>query len=328
MNVRARALFGGIALSLCLAACGGGGSTTVISSGGGGGNNTVGPGSLSITPASLTFAGPGAAAQTFTVSSTVANEPAPTLNAAGCSPVATISSSSTTLPATYTVTPTANGTCSFTVDLGHASAAIGVTVGPSSGNSLSGTTNNVALYVGGTSGSVSVSSTAGSFSTDTTACSGIATITPLPSSAGSQLYSVAPVAIGTCQFIVLSGSQSFSVGVTVNATPTGAAALALQTSTLTFSNATASAPQQDTLNFSGAVGQVAIDESDCTGGANGTTKPKLAYLTLNGVAPGAPVSLPASFTVTLYGGGATGSCNIVFTPQNGTGATLAVVVNP
>ena len=137
-----------------------------------------------------------------------------------------------------------------------------------------------------------------------------------------------PVGVGTCQFLVLSGSASFTVGVTVNATPSGPAALSLTSSTMTFSNATSSAPQQDTLNFSGPVGAVSIDESDCTGGPGGAAKPKLAYLTLNGVAPGAPVSLPASFTVTLYGNGATGTCNIVFTPQNGTGTTLAVTVNP
>ncbi len=111
----------------------------------------------------------------------------------------------------------------------------------------------------------------------------------------------------------------------MNATPSGAAALSLTSSSLTFSNSTASAPQQDTLNFTGAVGSVSINEDSCIGN---TGNAKLAYLTLNGVAPGAPVSLPASFTVSLYGNGATGTCSIVFTPQNGTAATLTVTVNP
>jgi hypothetical protein len=323
MNVRVRALFGALALSLPLAACGGG--TNSVVSGGGGGNGQIPPGSVSIAPAALTFTGPGAAAQTFTVNSTVGNVAAPAINGSGCAPVVSIATTSTTLPATYTVTPTANGSCTLTVDLGNASAALGITVGPAGGNTITGSTNNVVLYVGGTSGSVSVSSPSNTYSTDTTACTGIATVTPLSNTNGSQVYTVAPVAAGSCQFVIWSGSSSTVVGVTVNPQQSGPASLSLTSSTMTFSNSTASAPQQDTLNFSGPVGAVTINENDCIGN---TGKPKLAYLTVNNSPPGAPVSLPASFTVTLYGAGATGSCTINFVPQNGTGATLTVNVNP
>ncbi|HEX3550516.1 MAG TPA: hypothetical protein VHT53_09075 [Candidatus Elarobacter sp.] len=325
MDARARALLCGIALSLCLAGCGGGSSGTSF---GGGGTTTPGPGSLSIAPTSLTFTGPGAAAQTFTVTSTIPNEPAPAINASGCSPVATIATTSTTLPATYTVTPTANGTCSFTADLGRAEAAIGITVGPAGGSITGPSSNAVTLYVGGTAGSVSVSSPSGSFSTDTTACNGIATVSQISNSGGTAVYQISPAAAGSCQFVITSGASSFTEDVTVNPTPSGAAALTVAPTSMTFSNATASAPQQGTLNFSGPVGAVVINESDCTGGANGTAKAKLAFLTINNANPGAPVSLPASFTVTLYGSGATGTCSIVFTPQNGSSATLAVTVNP
>ncbi len=188
MNVRARALFGGIALTLALAACGGG-TTSVGGGGGGGGQQPNGPGTLSVTPASLAFSGPGAAPQTFTVSSTVPNLAAPNLNTSGCAPVASIATTATTLPATYTVTPNANGSCSFTFDLGHASAAIGVTVGPSSGNTISGNPQNVNLYVGGTNGSVSVTSSTGSYALDATACSGIASVTPRRLDAGPSTRS-------------------------------------------------------------------------------------------------------------------------------------------
>ncbi len=283
------------------------------------------PGSLSVAPTSLSFSGPGASSQTFTVSSTVPNLPAPQFNASGCSPVATIATTSTTLPATYTVTPTANGSCSFTFDIGNASAALGVTVGPSSGNTINGNTQNVNLSVGGPSGTVSVTSNTGSFTYDATACNGIATVTAQGNVSGTQTYSIAPVAAGTCQFVVTSGAASFVVGVSVTGAVTGAGALTVSPTAMTFSNSTASAPQQGTLNFTGSVGQVSINEGDCIGT---TGKPKLAYLTLNSTTPGTPISLPASFTVTLYGNGATGSCTIQFVPQNGSSASLAVTVNP
>jgi len=331
MNARARALFAALALTVTLAACGGGGGTAVTTTPGGG-TSPNGPGTLSVSPSSLTFSGPGAAAQSFTVTSTVPNLPAPSLNggtspnSGSCGSVATIATTSTTLPATYTVTPTANGTCSFTFDLGHASVALGVVVGPSGGNTITpSAAQTVNLYLGGTNGSVTVSSSSGTSSFDATACASIAAVS---AGASAGTYTIAPLAIGSCQFVITSGSASVTVNVTVNATPSGAAALSVAPTSMTFSNSTASTPQQGTLNFSGAVGQVSIDESDCTGGANGTAKPKLAYLTLNGVTPGAPVSLPAAFTVTLYGNGNTGTCNIVFTPQNGSSATLAVTVNP
>jgi len=321
MNVRARVLFCGLALALSLTACGGGSSTVVT----GGGSPQIPPGSLSVSPASLSFTGPGTGAQTFTVSSTVPNLPAPQLNASGCAPVATIATTSTTLPATYTVTPTANGSCSFTFDIGNAETSIGVTVGPSSGNTINGSTQTVNLFAGGTAGTVSVSSSTGSFTYDATACSGIATVTAQGNVSGTQTYSIAPVSAGTCQFIVTSGAASFVVGVTVNAQPSGPSSLTVSPTTMTFSNSTASAPQQGTLSFTGSVGATSINENDCIGN---TGKPKLAYLTVNGTAPGSPITLPATFTVTLYGNGATGSCTIQFVPQNGSSASLTVTVNP
>jgi hypothetical protein len=319
MAVRMRSLVAALAACFALAACGGGG-------GGGGGSFTPGPsgpGSVSISPSALTFTGPGDTPKTFTVSSSAGAIAAPAVNASGCSPVAAISTSSPTLPATYTVTPTANGTCSFIVSLGTTSATVGVTVGASPGDAISGSANTVTLFAGGTSGTVSVTSSSGSFTYDATACNGIANVTALGRTSGAQMYSITPVSVGTCQFPIVSGAATFLVTVTVNPSPSGPAALQVSPTTMDFANAS-SAPQGGTLNFTGSVGQVSINEDDCIGN---TGKPKIAFLTLNGVAPGAPISLPASFTVTLYGGGATGTCVINFIPQNGTSATLTITAH-
>ena len=103
MAVRIRSLVGALAAAFALAACGGGG--------GGGGtyvptqNPTPPPGSVTVSPATLAFAGPGSAPQSITITSTVPGVPAPAIDPIGCSPVASFSTSSATLPATYTVTP-------------------------------------------------------------------------------------------------------------------------------------------------------------------------------------------------------------------------------
>lgn len=306
--------------SLALAACGG--SNSVV----GGGTTTnpvIGPGSLIVTPASLSFSGPGAASQTFTISSTLGNLPAPAVNLSGCSPVASIGTASTTLPATYTVTPQANGSCTFTASLGNAAAAVGITVGPTGGPNIVGPTNSVALFVGGTSGSVSVTASSGTFSVDSSACNGIASVTTTSSGVGAASYAIAPLASGSCQIEITNGSSSFPVLVVVNQ-PGGAGALQLNPTTLVF--ASQSAPdQQTTLSFTGNVGQVAINEDDCIGK---TGKGKIVFALVG--QPGQPVSLPAVVTVRTYttagGSGSSGTCVIHFVPQNGTGADLTVTV--
>ena len=87
------------------------------------------------------------------------------------------------------------------------------------------------------------------------------------------------------------------------------------------------ATQQVTISAQGSFGQITIDESSCT--APGA---KIAYITLNGVQPGQPVTPPVTATVTPYGTGrfdnpGTGSCTINFNPQFGTPASLTVTVN-
>jgi hypothetical protein len=85
--------------------------------------------------------------------------------------------------------------------------------------------------------------------------------------------------------------------------------------------------QQMSVNIQGQPGSITIDESSCI-----AANAKIAYITLNGVPPGQPVSPPVTATVTPYGTGGynvpgTGSCTINFNASNGTGASLTVVVN-
>jgi hypothetical protein len=321
MAVRLRSLAGVVAASCALAACGGGGG------GGGGGSFTPQPPvnpTITVSPSSLSFGGPGSASQTFTVSSNVGGLSAPAIDPIGCAPVASFATASTSLPATYTVTPQGNGSCTVVVRVGSQAAALGVTVGGGSGGSLSTSTNAITLFVGGTSGSVTVTASSGTLTPDATACANIAAVAgsggPSP-----QTFTVAPLGVGSCTLAVVDGASSVLVPITVNANPNGGNALFITPSTLDFASPAAS-PQQANLTFSGNVGQVGIDESDCTGGANGTSKPKIAFLTLTGVPPGTPVSLPQSVTVTPYGS-ASGTCSIVFTSSVGASqAVLNVIV--
>jgi hypothetical protein len=320
MAVRLRLLVGVLAASFALAACGGGGGggTTFIGPG-----PTPGPAVISIAPTSLSFSGPGAAAQSFTVSSTTAGLPAPAFDSLGCAPVATITGSSPTLPATYTVTPSGNGSCSLVANVGHQAAAIGIVVGGGSAPALSGSTNTITVFVGGTAGSVTITASSGNLVPDTNACAGIAAIGG-GGGASPQTFTIAPLAQGSCTLTVVDGASSIAVPITVGANPSGANALFVSPSAVEFASQNAPT-QQATLTFSGNAGQVAINEDDCIGN---TGKPRIAFVTLTGVAPGSPVTLPASLTVSPYGGaGSPGTCSIVFTSSIATQAVLTVIVH-
>jgi hypothetical protein len=312
MSHRSLSALAALVLSVSLAACGGGSSSS------GGGSGTIPPNSpaLTISPGSLAFSGPGAAAQSFTVSSSLGSIPLPAIDLLGCAPVAGISTAATTLPATYTVTPTGNGACTVVVSANHQSSSLGITVGGASSPAL-GAISPVTVFVGGTAGSVTVTASSGTITPDATSCSGIAQVGG-SGGASPQTFTIAGIAPGTCTLVVADGASSATVAITVNANPGGASAVTITPTTLTFASPSAS-PQQAVLNFTGNVGQVNIDESDCTGGANGTSKPKIAFLT---VPTG---SLPQTVTVTPYGTPGTSgtSCSINFTSS--TGATPAVM---
>jgi hypothetical protein len=309
--------------ALCLSACGGGssGSAPVVFPTVTPTNGPVpGSNSVAINPSSLSFSGPGAGAQTFTVSSTTANAPLPTIDPFGCGPVVSIATTSTTLPATYTVTPQGNGVCTFVFTIGNRSASLGINVGGGSGGSFTTTATPLTFTLGGPSQTYTATASSGTLSADATSCNGIAAVAggggPSP-----QTFTVTPSAVGSCTFSVVDGSNSLLVPVVVNpsATPNG---VIVSPSALSFASPSA-AGQTVNLSFQGAIGQVSIDESSCV-----SPSARIAFLTLNNAQPGQPVTLPQTATVTPYGPAfATGSCTIVFTPQSGASASLTVTVN-
>jgi hypothetical protein len=80
-----------------------------------------------------------------------------------------------------------------------------------------------------------------------------------------------------------------------------------------------------TISFTGSVGQVSIDEHECSGAPPFGGRDTMAFLTIPGSPPN-PVTLPTSFTVNSYGN-KVGTCHIFINPQIGTSATLTVNVN-
>jgi hypothetical protein len=318
MSSAVRPLFGALALLLSLAACGGGSS---------GSSSPVGPptttppvvGGLTASPSTLAFAAPPTAAQTFTVSYSVPNATAPVINSTACQPVATISGGSSTLPSTYTVTPLAVGSCSIVITIDHNSTTIGITIGnPGSSGAINGPTGGLTFTLGGApqtyTATVTGSSGPAPITFDATACAGIVTVT---GSGGTspQSFTATPVGVGTCSVTVISGSTSFAVPIVVNGATTSNG-LIVSPQALSFASRSAG-PQSFTLSFTGNVGTVSFDESSCT-------NPKIAFFTLQG---SGSQSLPVTGTVQPYNI-ASGSCTIVFTPQFGTPATLAVTVSP
>src|SRR5947209_6737665 len=158
--------------------------------------------------------------------------------------------------------------------------------------------------------------------TSTTANAPLPTIDPTGGGGASpQQFTVSPTAVGSCTFSVVDGANSLLVPVVVNPTTTPNGVI-VSPSALSFASPSA-AGQTVNLSFQGAIGNVSIDESSCT-----QSSAKIAFITLNNVPPGQPVTLPQTATVTPYGPNfATGSCTIVFTPQSGASASLTVTVN-
>ncbi len=317
-----------LTLSVSLAACGGGGSSAPAApvTGPTSTPTSAPPSGIGINayPDALTFAGSGSAAQAFVVRLTGQNTTTPTLSTQ-CGSVATVTTTATTFPATYTVTPHAVGGCTVVFTAGNSSAAVSITVGAASGGVLTPSNTTLSLTAG-QSGTFSVSTTSGTIAIDATACNGIAGVT-LASGAGttSQTYNVQATASGNCAVTVYDGPFSFQEDIVVSGAA-AANAVTLTPVALNFSSPTAAA-QTVHIGFTGSVGAVSIDESSCD--SNVTGGPKIAYLTLVGTTAGTSVSLPVNATVTPFGsvqGG--GTCQIVFTPQTGNSATLLVSVAP
>lgn len=330
MSFSSRSLFGvaAVVMSLSLAACGGGGGTAAPAppTGPTSSPTSAPPSGVGINayPATLTFASAASAPQAFTVRLTGQNTATPQLSTQ-CGTVATVATTSTTFPATYTVTPRATGGCTVVFTAGNSSAAVSIVVGASGGGVLSPSNTTLALTVG-QNATFSASTSSGAISADTTACNGIANVT-VASGAGttSETWNVAAVGAGTCAVTVYENAFSFQEDIVV--TNSGVTnAVTVSPAALNFTSPSAAA-QTVHIAFTGSVGAVSIDESSCDSSAS--NGPKIAYLTLVGVSPGQSVSLPVDATITPFGpnfGG--GTCQIVFTPQHGNAATLLVSIAP
>jgi hypothetical protein len=239
--------------------------------------------------------------------------------------VATLSTTATTLPATYTVSPQGNGLCSVVVTIGNRSATLGINVGGGAGGSFTTTANPLVFTLGGPAQTYTATASSGTLTGDARSCNGIVNVTG--GGGGSpQAFTVTPVAVGSCTLGIVDGSSSILVPIVVNSASPGANSVVISPSAMSFASPYG-APQQMTISVQGQPGSISIDESACI-----AADAKIAFLTLNGVAPGQPVTPPVTATVTPYGTGGynvpgTGSCTINFNATNGTSASLTVVVN-
>lgn len=328
MTFRLRSLLAMLSASLLLAACGGGGTTTVRPNP----PPNQGPpgpdGSISLSASQLNFASAASPAQTETVTTTIAS-PAPAFNPVNCGTVATITQAAGAGIA-YTVTPTGTGTCAAVITIGNVSAAFTITVGGAAGL-ITVTNSSVTVSVGG-AGSFSATASSGTWTVDGASCNNIATLSTA-NNAASVTYNIAPVAAGTCTATAINTTGHAIVLQPIIVTSGNTAStLALTPPALAFSVTTSAAPKTFTMSINGTagLGALTVDESSCWNG-NTTGSPRIAYATINGAAPGASVTPPATFTVTLFTpaqGGQTGSCAINFTSGGVVYGSEAITVGP
>ena len=327
MSFRFRFFLAVAAASLSLAACGGGGTTVQPNPAPNPG--PPGPaGSVSLSTSEVDFASPASASQTVTLSTTVPS-PAPVFDPVNCGTVATITSTGVG-SFSYTITPNGAGTCVAVFTVANVSTTLTITVGGTGGVI---TTTNTALSVSvGGSGSFSASASSGTWAIDGTSCRNIATFST--TSTGSAVtYNVAPVAAGTCTVTLVNttGRAMVLQPLVVNS-GNSPSTLTITPSALAFSVGNDPGPKTFTISTTGTagLGSLSTDESSCWNGQN-TGTPRIAFVTLNGVAPGTPVTPPATFTVTLFTpaqGGQTGSCAINFSSGGVVFGSLPITVGP
>ena len=328
MTIRLRSLLAVVGASLCLAACGGG-TTTVAPRP----NPNPGPpgpaGSLSLSSSQLNFASAASPAQTVTASTTIAS-PLPTFNSVNCGSVATITSTGTGGAIAYTVTPNGNGVCAVVITIKNVSATLTITVGGASGL-VTVDNSAVTVSVGG-AGSFSASAGSGTWTIDGNSCAGIATFSTT-STGDSVTYNITPVAAGTCTATAIdTAGHALVLQPIVVTSGNVASTLQLTPPALAFSVASSAGPKTFTMTISGTagLGALSVDESSCWNGAS-SGSPRIAYVELNGAAPGATVTPPATFTVTLFTtaqGGQLGSCAINFVSGGVVYGSEAISVGP
>jgi hypothetical protein len=327
MSFRFRSLLAVAAASLALAACGGGGTTVQPNP-----NPNPGPpgpaGSVSLSTSEVDFASAASASQTVTLSTTVPS-PAPVFNPINCGTVATITSTGVG-SFSYTVTPNGTGTCVAVFTVANVSTTLTITVG-GTGGVITTTNSAVAVSVGG-SGSFSASASSGTWTIDGTSCHNIANLSTT-STGASVTYNIAPVAAGTCTATLINTTgRAMVLQPIVVSAGNSASTLTISPAALAFSAASDPGPKTFTISINGTAGLGALttDESSCWNGQN-TGTPRIAFVTLNGSAPGTSVTPPATFTVTLFTaaqGGQTGSCAINFSSGGVVFGSLPITVGP
>jgi hypothetical protein len=146
-------------------------------------------------------------------------------------------------------------------------------------------------------------------------------------------YGITPVAAGTCTATAVdTAGHGLVLQPIVVTSGNTASTLSLSPPALAFSISKAAVPQTFTLTVNGTagLGALTVDESSCWNGQS-TGTPRIAYVQLNGSTPGASVTPPATFTVTLFSPaqqGQLGSCSINFVSGGTVYASEAISVGP
>jgi hypothetical protein len=266
------------------------------------------PGNVVVNPASLTLnaTGSGAAVPvavsqqgyggSFTESDT-------------CASVATVvATSNANGKASFLVTPEKAGNCTATFAGGNReSVPLPITVAPFGSVVVAPKSMTFTATGSGAAKNAAVSqgNFTGSF-TETDSCSGTASVKATTNSGGNALYSVTPIARGTCTATFTGGGKA-SAPLAIQVTPYGN--VVVTPSSMTF-DATGSGAARKALvtqsNYRGSF----TESDDCSGTAT--------------VAAGPNAGGKATYTVTAR---AEGSCTAIFTGGNDNAAPLSIVVN-
>ena len=181
------------------------------------GNANTSPASLTASPAALSFAAAGAAAQTVSVSAPAGTSGTAGIDAAACANIANVTGTSGTLPSqTFTVAPVATGTCSLVVLDGTTATTVLVSVGQTTTSAMLTLTPSSLTFASPAAAAqtttVGYQGYVGSVSYSTN-CTGIATFS-VPNGPLPQTATVTPVAAGTCS-VVFSATNAPSVSLAI-----------------------------------------------------------------------------------------------------------------
>lgn len=260
-------------------------------------------GAINLTPNTLSFSGT-TSPQTLTAQEDF-YAGAFTLTDPTCAGIVTVTGGGNGPTQHYTVTPLAAGSCSVRVQDDHggfdtstvtvSTGTIGVAPGSLTFNSASAASQNVTATENDYAGPFNVSG-----------CSGVVNVAPNPGTGPSQLFTVSPVAPGSCTLTV---SDDHSGSGVVSITVFGS--LQLVPGSLTFGDVGAASAQHFAIDEANFTGTFSVDASACTGIAS--------------IDAGPFTGPSASVTVTPQNSGA---CSISVSDSHGGSAPESVTVGP